>query len=143
MKNYRETILTLTLCAILGAGTLGCNTFRGAGKDIQKGGEAVENAADKASDNRGERRGGRHGYGHSGAHIITASADTGGMVSPSGKTSVANRSSQTYTVRASSGYHVADVLIDGKSVGAVGRHTFADVTSGHSIAAVFTPNPIR
>jgi len=90
MKNYRGMILSLTLCVLLGTGSLGCNTFRGAGKDIQKGGEAVEDAADRASDNRSEKR----GYRHTNAHVIVATSDAGGMVSPTGKTSVANRASQ-------------------------------------------------
>lgn len=39
-------ILLATLMAIsLSVGLAGCNTFAGAGKDIQKGGEAVEGAA--------------------------------------------------------------------------------------------------
>jgi predicted small secreted protein len=38
-----------TLCAVFAALWLlaGCNTFEGLGKDIQKGGEAIEGAAKK------------------------------------------------------------------------------------------------
>ena len=36
------------------------------------------------------------------------------------------------------GYQVADVLVDGLSVGAVTSYTFTDVTADHSIAASFT-----
>jgi predicted small secreted protein len=32
----------------MSAGALGCNTFRGAGKDIQEGGKSIENAAEGA-----------------------------------------------------------------------------------------------
>ncbi|WP_298715757.1 entericidin A/B family lipoprotein [uncultured Oceanisphaera sp.] len=39
-------ILLATLISIgLAVGLAGCNTFAGAGKDIQQGGEAVEEAA--------------------------------------------------------------------------------------------------
>ena len=38
-----STLLILTFAAVLSA----CNTMEGAGKDIQKGGEKLENAADK------------------------------------------------------------------------------------------------
>jgi predicted small secreted protein len=48
MKTLSRLIIALMVCAMLGSGALGCNTFRGAGKDIQRGGESVENAADNA-----------------------------------------------------------------------------------------------
>ena len=48
MKTLNRLIIALMVCAMLGSGALGCNTFRGAGRDIQRGGEVVENAADNA-----------------------------------------------------------------------------------------------
>ena len=36
------------------------------------------------------------------------------------------------------GYELADVLVDGRSVGAVGRYTFEKVHKNHTITAVFT-----
>ncbi len=45
---FKKLIVALMLGAFLGAGALGCNTFSGAGKDIQKGGEGIENAAENA-----------------------------------------------------------------------------------------------
>ena len=39
---------SMALLLVLAA--TGCNTFRGMGKDIQKGGEAVEDAADEVED---------------------------------------------------------------------------------------------
>ena len=38
-----STLLILAFAAVLSA----CNTIEGAGKDIKKGGEKIENAADK------------------------------------------------------------------------------------------------
>jgi len=32
---------------LLSVGILGCNTFRGVGKDLQRGGQAIENTAEK------------------------------------------------------------------------------------------------
>lgn len=49
MKSFTRLTAILTLCAIAGLCVAGCNTFKGAGRDIQKGGEAVEDAADKNS----------------------------------------------------------------------------------------------
>jgi predicted small secreted protein len=44
----RKTILS-AIAVLLAAHCLaGCNTFEGLGKDIKKGGEAIEQAADKA-----------------------------------------------------------------------------------------------
>ena len=40
--------IVLALALSAGMAVSGCNTFRGAGKDIQRGGEAIENAADDA-----------------------------------------------------------------------------------------------
>ncbi|MFA6243709.1 MAG: hypothetical protein WC655_22400, partial [Candidatus Hydrogenedentales bacterium] len=74
---------------------------------------------------------------------IKASADYGGSISPSGSTNIAYGMDRTYTVRANSGYYVADVFVDGESIGAVDRHTFNNVTASHTISAVFTANPSR
>ena len=39
--------ISLITAFVLAAGFLGCNTVKGAGKDIEKGGQTVENTADK------------------------------------------------------------------------------------------------
>jgi predicted small secreted protein len=41
------SLIALLALAVAGAG---CNTVKGAGKDVQKAGKAVERAADKAQD---------------------------------------------------------------------------------------------
>jgi len=71
------------------------------------------------------------------SYTITASAGTGGSISPSGSTSVNSGSSKTFTVTASSGYKISDVKVDGSSVGAVSSYTFSNVTSAHTISATF------
>jgi entericidin B len=48
MKAFKRLIVVLVVGALMGAGAIGCNTFRGAGKDIQKGGQNIENAAEGA-----------------------------------------------------------------------------------------------
>ena len=45
--------------------------------------------------------------------------------------------SQTFTITPAANYHVADVLVDGASVGAVTSYTFTNVTANHTIAASF------
>ena len=43
MKNVKNLLVLLGLIALLS----GCNTFRGMGQDIEKGGEAIQKAASK------------------------------------------------------------------------------------------------
>ena len=69
---------------------------------------------------------------------ITATAGGGGTISPAGDVAVYYDQSASFTVAADAGYVIADVLVDGVSVGAVGSYTFTEVTEDHSIAAVFT-----
>ena len=49
MDWIKRILLGSTAMLIVVAAT-GCNTFRGMGKDIQKGGEAVEEAADEVEE---------------------------------------------------------------------------------------------
>jgi predicted small secreted protein len=48
MKTYQRFVTALVVGALLAVSALGCNTFKGAGKDIQSGGRSVENAASGA-----------------------------------------------------------------------------------------------
>ena len=70
-------------------------------------------------------------------HTITATAGANGTISPSGSVTVNHGGSQTFTITPNTGYHVADVLVDGISVGAVTSYTFTNVTANHTIAASF------
>lgn len=71
---------------------------------------------------------------------IAASAGSNGSISPSGSVLVANGADQAFTITANSGYHVADVLVNNVSVGAVALYIFTSVTSNHSINATFAVN---
>jgi|GEM_PF-930451 len=70
-------------------------------------------------------------------YTIKASAGGGGNISPNGSASAAYGGSKTYTVTPDSGYSILDVLVDGKSVGAVSSYTFADIKQAHTIQAAF------
>lgn len=74
------------------------------------------------------------------SYTITASAGTGGTITPSGSTSVASGASQTYTITPAAGYAVSSVTVDGVSVGAVTSYTISNVTANRTIAATFTQN---
>ena len=69
---------------------------------------------------------------------ITASAGSGGSISPNGVTNVVTGGSQAYTITANSGFQISSVTVDGSSVGAVSTFTFTNVTASHTIAAAFS-----
>ena len=71
-------------------------------------------------------------------YTITATAGEGGSITPAGAVSVKEGASQTFAIAAQEGYAIADVLVDGQSVGAVDSYTFENVTANHTIAALFT-----
>lgn len=48
MRIAKQIVLVFMVTA-LAFGITGCNTVKGAGKDLKQGGEAIENAADRAS----------------------------------------------------------------------------------------------
>jgi hypothetical protein len=69
---------------------------------------------------------------------ISASAGTGGSISPSGSATVNSGGSQAYTITPASGYQISNVTVDGSSVGAVSSYSFNNVTANHTISAAFT-----
>ena len=71
-------------------------------------------------------------------YTITASAGTGGSISPSGAVSAAYGTSKTFTITPGTGYQIADVKVDGVSVGAVSSYTFSSIAANHTIAATFS-----
>ena len=73
------------------------------------------------------------------AHTITATAGAGGSINPNGAVVVAEGADKTFTITPSNGYQIADVKVDGTSVGAVSTYTFTDVQGNHTIEATFKP----
>ena len=78
--------------------------------------------------------GGSSGYSY---YTIKATAGTGGSISPSGNVSVREDRDQTFTITPDKGYAVANVKIDGKSIGAVKSYTFENVSRTHTIEVIF------
>ncbi len=68
---------------------------------------------------------------------ISASAGTGGSISPNGHSLINAGDSKTYTVTPASGYRIKDVLVDGKSAGVPATYTFSNVQGDHTITANF------
>jgi hypothetical protein len=71
-------------------------------------------------------------------YTITASAGSGGSISPSGNVSVTEGAGTIFTITANSGYAISSVLVDNVSVGAVSSYTFSNVTANHTISATFS-----
>jgi hypothetical protein len=70
-------------------------------------------------------------------YTITASAGANGSITPGGVTTVNYGGSQIYTITPDGGYNVADVQVDGGSVGPVTSYTFSSVATNHTINATF------
>ncbi len=70
-------------------------------------------------------------------YTVTATAGAGGSITPSGSVAVNYGADQTFTITPAANYHVADVLVDSVSAGAVTSYTFTNVTVGHTISASF------
>jgi hypothetical protein len=70
-------------------------------------------------------------------YTVTASAGSGGSITPVGTATVNSGTSQTYTITPAAGYAIADVKIDNVSVGAVPSYTFSNVSASHTISASF------
>lgn len=73
-------------------------------------------------------------------YVISASAGANGTISPSGSVVVNQGANQTFTIRASSGYTMDTVSVDGQSQGAITSYTFSSVSANHSIGATFKVN---
>lgn len=79
-----------------------------------------------------------NGSGHSYSYYtIKATAGAGGSISPSGNVSVREGRDRTFTITPDKGYAVANVKIDGKSIGAVKSYTFENVRRNHAIEVIF------
>jgi hypothetical protein len=75
-------------------------------------------------------------------YSITATAGTGGSISPAGTVAVTQGAARTFTIAPYAGYTLADVVVDGTSVGAISTYTFSSVGSNHTIAAAFDPDQV-
>lgn len=71
-------------------------------------------------------------------HTIVASVIGSGAISPEGTIRVTEGSQATFVMTAAAHYHIGQVRVDGESIGGLSSFTFTEVTSDHSIEAVFS-----
>ncbi len=70
-------------------------------------------------------------------YSIKATAGDHGSISPAGEVKVDHGESVRLTITPEQCYRVLDVLVDGKSVGAVTEYMFENVDSDHTVEAIF------
>ncbi|MGD8337336.1 MAG: fibronectin type III domain-containing protein [Desulfobacterales bacterium] len=73
-------------------------------------------------------------------HTIDASDDGHGSISPKGSVTVIEGNDQNFKITPTSGYHIADVWVDGQSIGTQSNYEFLNVTGTHTISASFAAN---
>lgn len=70
-------------------------------------------------------------------YAISTSAGVGGSITPAGDVNVRKGGDKEFTITPDAGYIISDVLVDGRSVGAVASYTFENVQERHSIEVTF------
>ena len=73
-------------------------------------------------------------------YAIVPTAGANGSISPGTQSVPYGSPSPAFTITPNTGYHVADVLVDGSSVGPVTTYTFPSVSAAHTISASFAIN---
>ncbi len=76
----------------------------------------------------------------SGGFTITATAGTGGSITPFGAVNVPTNGDQPFTITADAGNHIDSVLVDGVKTDSMGSYTFTNVSADHTIDAYFSIN---
>jgi DNA uptake protein ComE-like DNA-binding protein len=76
-------------------------------------------------------------------HIITATAGSGGAVVPEGAVSVPSGGAQRFEFVPDPGYAIADVLVDGHSIGTPTAYNLTSVSADHTLAVTFVEQPVR
>ena len=71
---------------------------------------------------------------------LTGTAGPGGSINPSGSVLISYGQSATVTFSPASGFHIADVQIDGISQGVITTYTFSAISSNHTASVTFLAN---
>lgn len=98
---------------------------------------------------RGQLGGGRintraaleQGTGPAPTHTVTATASSHGAIVPAGDVTILEGGSRRFEFVPDPGYHVANVLLDGVSIGAPDSHSLSSVSADHTLAVTFAKPP--
>ena len=73
--------------------------------------------------------------------VVSASVGAHGAIAPVGDATYDGGDTPEYVITPDVGYHVADVLVDGVSIGATNNYVFTPLTTSHTISADFAVTP--
>jgi hypothetical protein len=71
------------------------------------------------------------------SHTISANTGEGGDITPAGDIAVSDGANKSFLIKASDGYMIDSVLVDGENKGALTSYEFINVTANHAILAKF------
>lgn len=71
------------------------------------------------------------------SYSIAVTQGVNGTIGPAVAENILHGSDVAFTITPDAGFRIADVLADGQSVGTVNSYTFTNVTSDHTITALF------
>jgi len=71
---------------------------------------------------------------------IVVSVGLGGSITPSSRVSIGYGLSKMFAITPRRGYSIADVQVDGVSVGSLITYMFSNLTEDHTISATFKKN---
>lgn len=71
---------------------------------------------------------------------LTASAGSGGTISPSGVVVAAQGANKSFVIKPDAGYHIDSLIVDGSSVSSDTLFMFSNIQGNHSIRVVFAIN---
>ncbi len=74
-------------------------------------------------------------------HSIAVTVGAHGTISPGGTVKVKSNTAKAFSIVPHKGYHVADVKVDGVSMGAIATFTFDRIKADHTIHATFAADP--
>jgi hypothetical protein len=80
------------------------------------------------------------GWNLSSTVVITATAGSGGSITPQGAVNVIIGSDQTFTISPNIGYSISSLIVDGSPVTIASNYTFTNVLTTHTITVYFTIN---
>lgn len=71
--------------------------------------------------------------------LVSGTADSNGVISPSGTIQIEKGKSINYTITPKNGYRIAAIAVDGKSVNVTSSLTLSRIASNHTVVAAFAP----
>ena len=72
-----------------------------------------------------------------GTYNLEASSNDKGAIFPSGSVTVQEGMRQSFIFHAAANHHIADVIVDGTSVGPINAFSFENIDGAHTIQAIF------